>query len=53
MPSFPSDIIGHIIFRFEILEDQYEGQINPRFTNAMARLRNDAEFDELIKTLQM
>ena len=53
MPSFPSDIIGQIIFRFEILEDQYEGQINPRFTDVMARLKNDAEFDELIKTLQM
>ena len=53
MPSFPSDIIGQIIFRFEILEDQYEGQINPRFTDVMARLKNDAEFDELIKTLHM
>jgi hypothetical protein len=25
VPSFTRDIIGHIFFRFETLEDQYEG----------------------------
>ena len=52
-PSFPRDIIGQRMFRLETLEDQYEGKINPRFTEVMAHLKNDTEFDELIKTLQM
>ena len=51
--NFPKDIIGQRIFRFETLEDQYEGKINPRFTEVMALLKNDTEFDELINTLQM
>jgi hypothetical protein len=51
--NFPKDIIGQRIFRFETLEDQYEGKINPRLTEVMALLKNDTEFDELISTLQM
>ena len=49
---FPKDIIGQYIFRCETLEDHYEGK-NPSFGEVMARLKNDADFDELVKTLQM
>ena len=41
MPSFPRDIKGQIVLRFETLEDQYEGKTKPRFTEAIAHLTNN------------
>ena len=53
MPSFPKDTIGQKKFKFDALEDQYEGKTNPRFTEVMALVKNDTEFDELIKAFRM